>query len=583
MKRTILFVVLWAVAANAQINPDSLESDIKFLASDRLQGRLTGSPQAADAAEWIAGKFKAYGLISAVPEYFQKYDFNSKAVLGKNNSLAFFVKGKQFAARLHSDYVPYVFSDSGKVKSPLVFAGYGISAKDSSYDDYAGIDVKGKAVLIMRGSPEEDSTNARLYRFSPIRMKLMAARDKGAAVVLVANGKENKSLAKFEYDYSSRAGVPVVNISYAFAKRVLIASGFDLEKALAKIEKTQEPNSSLIKGAEVSISVDISILGTKAINVAGMVAPPIISDSTFYVIGAHYDHLGWGPYGSMAPDTIAIHHGADDNASGVAGLLELARYYGSHPQLVKKPILFVSFSGEEEGLLGSQYFVEHLPVDKSKVAAILNMDMVGRLRNDKLIVGGIGSALQWESLVKTLDAELGKDSLKLSLDMAGFGPSDHASFYVKSIPVLFFFTDVHSDYHKPSDTYDKVNYVGEERVVTFVKSIIDSLQEARWVPTYAKVVAAEKPSGGPRVYLGTIPDFGSQANGYKLSGVTPGSPAEKAGLKGGDVITKIGAREIKNIYDLMYILQELKPEEKVAIEYLRDGRKETTAAVVGRK
>lgn len=583
MKRAILLVVLVSISAIAQTRPDSLESYVRFLSSDKLEGRLTGTPQAAEAAQWIAGKFKEYGLKPLFPNYFQKYDFNLKAILGKNNSMAFVIGGTSLTARLDSDYVPYVFSDSGLAKGSIAFAGYGISARDSNYDDYSGIDVKGRIVVVMKGTPREDSTSDRLYKFSAVRMKLMTARDLGAAGIIVVNRKSDKSLARFEYEYSSSAGIVAINMAYDFANRILKKGGVDLDGAILKIEQTMRPSSAELRGTEANLSVDISVVRTKAINVAGILWPENISDSTYYIIGAHYDHLGWGPFGSMKPDTVAIHHGADDNASGVAGVLELARFYGSHPEAVRRPILFVSFSGEEEGLLGSQYFVEHMPVAKEKVGAMLNMDMVGRLRNDRLIVGGMGSATQWESFVRSIDKKLGMDSLSLSLDMEGFGPSDHASFYSKAIPVLFFFTDVHSDYHKPSDTYEKLNYTGEEKVLGFVRDALDSLVDARWIPSFTKVVAAQRPTEGVRAYLGTIPDFGNQESGYKLSGVTPGSPADKAGLRGGDVITRIGSKEIKNIYDLTYVLQALRPGDKVVIRYVRDGNKETTEAVVGRR
>lgn len=583
MKRALILVVLLSVAAQAQVNPDSIKSYVKFLSSDELQGRLTGSPQAAAAAKWIAGKFKAYGVEPLFPGYFQFYDFNAKAVLGSRNSVAASVDGKTFSAAIDSDYVPYTYSDSGSANGPVVFAGYGISAKDSNYDDYGNLDVKGKIVVVMKGSPREDSTSDRLYKFSAVRMKLMTARNLGASAIIVVNRESDKTLAKFEYDFSPSAGILAVNMSYAAATHLLEVGGFDLAASLSKIEKTMSPDSREIKNLELNLAIDISILKTKAINVAGIVRPSGSSDSTCYILGAHYDHLGWGPFGSMKPDTIAIHHGADDNASGVAGVLELARYYASHREALKKPIVFVCFSGEEEGLFGSEYFAGHLPMPKNNVGAMLNMDMIGRLRNNRLILGGIGTATQWESFAKLNDEKLGADSLSLSLDMEGFGPSDHASFYTKSIPVLFFFTDVHSDYHKPSDTYDKLNYPGEVKVLNFVKADLDSLESATWRPAFTAVAAQQRPTEGARAYLGTIPDFGSQDAGYKLSGVTPGSPADKAGLRGGDVITKIGSKEIKNIYDLMYVLQEIKPGDKIVIKYLRNGNKETAEATVSRR
>lgn len=308
---------------------------------------------------------------------------------------------------------------------------------------------------------------------------------------------------------------------------------------------------------------------SESINVVGIIpgSDPILKDE-YIVIGAHFDHLGMGGAGSLTPDTVAVHHGADDNASGTAGLLEAAEYLSWNRDSLRRSVLIASFSGEELGLLGSNYLVNHPVVPLRSMKVMINMDMVGRMSESKLVVEGIGTSPGFDSLLNALNA----DSLfDLSLKPDGYGPSDHASFYSKDIPVLFFFTNMHPDYHKPSDTWEKINYDGETQVINYVLDIVRELDRAPSAPAFVKVAssAGEGDRRPMRVTMGVIPDYADDGGGLKISGVRPEGPAEKAGLLAGDVIVKFGEKTVANIYDYMYVLQEHGPGDVVNVDVKR--------------
>ncbi|MDQ1708615.1 MAG: hypothetical protein QOJ88_1826, partial [Pyrinomonadaceae bacterium] len=323
------------------------------------------------------------------------------------------------------------------------------------------------------------------------------------------------------------------------------------------------------------------------------------------VIGAHYDHLGRGGEGSLAPREGEIHHGADDNASGVAGVLELARMFAAQQPRPRRTLVFVAFSGEEEGLLGSNYYVNHPIVPLANTVAMINMDMIGRMKDNKLIVGGVGTSQEWRSSVENANlgfspyvigtlsgraaSEAGavigphgakpadnekKSQFLLTLNEDGFGPSDHSSFYAKQVPVLFFWTGTHEDYHKPSDTADKINYTDEARIVALVARVVHDLAGNDKRPTYA--VAKSESTGrslGFRVYLGTIPNYADATDGLLLDGVREDSPAAQAGIKAGDKIVKLAGRDVKNVYDYTAALGEMKAGQEYAVELMRGGER----------
>jgi Zn-dependent M28 family amino/carboxypeptidase len=310
--------------------------------------------------------------------------------------------------------------------------------------------------------------------------------------------------------------------------------------------------------------------------------------SEYVIVGAHFDHIGMGEQSSMSPDLAgkAIHHGADDNASGTAGLLELARWAKQQPKR-KRGILFLGFSGEELGLLGSAHYVNQplLPLDRA--VAMINMDMIGRIKDGKVFVGGTNTGDSLKALIEGIQP---KTNLKLELsDQGGFGSSDHFSFITKQVPVLFFFSGLHQDYHRPSDTWEKINAAGAVELLSVVAQSIESLTELDR-PKFVRVSApgqqatASASNRGYGAYFGSVPDMSSSGEGFRLSDVNDGSPAQKAGLKGGDVIVEFDGKTIKNLYDFTYALQARKPGDEVVIKYKRDGQeRETKATLAVRK
>ena len=568
--------------SSKEITAAELAKHVKFFASDQLQGRKSGSKGAEAAAQYIAKEFESYGLKPVAPNgsFFQSFEFVSGVKLGDANSLAFEISGKALPAELDRDFRPLGFSSNESFAGSIVFVGYGISDTVKKYDEYAGVDVKGKAVLVMRNAPPNDSTRD-FGSGASLRYKASKARELGARVLLVVTGPEDSDtddLIKLTYDNATgNAGLPAINITRKTADLLLAAAGKNIKDLQKLINETKAPRSVDLPSIFVRLKTDLKEIRETTKNVVGFLEgnDPNLKDQMI-IVGAHYDHLGMGGEGSgsLKPDTTAIHYGADDNASGSAGLLELAQAFAGMKSSLKRSMLFISFSGEELGLLGSAYYVNHplLPLDRAVV--MINMDMIGRLNNRALIVYGIGTSPGFEDLVKRHNRD---SAFVLKLNKDGYGPSDHASFYGKQIPVFHFFTDIHPDYHRPSDTYDKINYPGEEQVVRYVEGIAEELDQAADRPHYVAVEAPRQPSAGrsSRVYMGTIPDFGEQVQGMKISGVREGSPAAKAGMTGGDIIVKFGKVEIKNLYDFTYALGEYKPGDEVDVVIKRGAETKT--------
>ncbi|MGH9938618.1 MAG: M20/M25/M40 family metallo-hydrolase, partial [Blastocatellia bacterium] len=341
--------------------------------------------------------------------------------------------------------------------------------------------------------------------------------------------------------------------------------------ALEKAKEKWTEGARNLRNVTVNLSVEITRRVVPAYNVVGVIegGDPKLKRERI-IIGAHYDHLGRGGASSLAPNSSDVHHGADDNASGTAGLLELARIFSSQRGQLRRSLVFAAFSAEESGLIGSKAYVNNPGASLTDSVAMLNMDMIGRLKDNKLTVGGVGTSPEFRKLVESLNS----NSFTLQLNEDGFGPSDHSSFYAKRIPVLFFFSGTHEDYHKPSDTADKINYEGQAKVVSFVAEIVRAIDRGDARPAYA--VARSQSSGrstGFRVYLGTVPSYAESNDGMLLDAVRDDSPAAKAGVKAGDKIIKLAGREIKNVYDYTYALGEMKPDQEYEVDVMRGGER----------
>lgn len=578
-----------------------IKRDLQYLASAQLEGRRTGEQGATYAAGYVANQFARTKLkpgatgANGKASFLQTFPYIAGVKLGKENSLLLNVGGAPIAAAIQKDWLPLGFSQNAALpQTAVVFAGYGIDAKkDARYNDFAGIDVHGKLILIFDGTPDAGNPHSPFAKFD-IHTKANIAKENGAAGILViADGDdfEKDRLAKLSYDRMlGETAVPVAGISRALAQKILnLSDGKDLaEIAKWTAMKKDAPDGIKVevissKPAAASLKIELEKQTVDAYNVIGILEG---RDSRLkreaIVIGAHYDHLGHGGAGSLAANSTDIHFGADDNASGTSAILELARRFAKEKDN-KRTIIFIAFDGEEEGLLGSKYYTEHPLFPLENTVAMINLDMVGRLKDNKLTVGGIGTAGEWRGILTKFGAKAQFPQFAdfdLQLNEDGFGPSDHSSFYAKKIPVLFFFTGTHLDYHKPSDTADKINYDGLLKITDYIEQIAKQIDATPKRPTYE--VAKSSGTMGRRgfnVSLGTIPSYGDSTDGLVLDGVRDGSPAEKAGLKGGDKVIKLAGHDVRNVQDYTFVLGEMKAGEEYEVVVIR-GSEQLTLKIV---
>ncbi len=577
---------------------ERLKKHVGYLASDELEGRQPGTAGAEKAADYLAEEFHRLKLGCAPDRadagfkcrhegkrrsgYLKSFPFIAGVELAKNNALSFTQGDKNGAVALRDEWAPLGFSPNGSVaQAGLVLAGYGIVAAELKRDDYANVDAKGKIALVFAGSPDGDNPHGQFFRYTDARLKAITAKDRGAvALIVIAGGEKfgNDRMSKLSYDQTSgEAGIPVAAIS-----RQTAAKWFGLADAarLGAMEKANDKSPDAegkLQDVKVSLSVEITRRSVPAHNVVGVIEgndPKLKRE--YIIIGAHYDHLGHGGESSLAPDSSDVHHGADDNASGTAGLLELARIFSGQRGQFRRSIVFIAFSAEESGLIGSKAYVNNPGAPLSDSVAMLNMDMIGRLKDNKLTVGGVGTSPEFRKLVESINKESNQNSGPFTLQLSedGFGPSDHSSFYAKQIPVLFFFSGTHEDYHKPSDTADRINYEGQAKIVNLVSEIARAIDRGDARPAYA--LAKSESSGRStsfRVSLGTVPNYAESNDGMLLDAVRDDSPAAKAGLKAGDKIVKLAGREIKNVYDYTYALGEMKPDQEYEVEVTRGGER----------
>jgi len=569
-------------AVTGTADPQRYLNDIKNLSAPAMEGRGAGTKGIVRAAHLIASRYKSLGLKPAgTNSYFQPFTVITGARIKGNNHLIVETGSGKTALKINQDYVPFSFSASGSVSGPVVFAGYGASADEFKYDDYGDLDVKDKIVVILRYEPEgfsAKSGHAGLTQHSQLVTKAINARNHGAKAVVLLNGK----LADGEEDLLTRfgsvsgpedAGIVFIQVRNAVAESWFQAAGKSLREVQKQINTTAKPDSFAFP-ENLRISVNVGIQSTRA-TVNNVLAYLPGKTDEYVIIGAHYDHLGRGNIDSLAPSQIGqIHPGADDNASGTAGVLELARLFAPRQGQRQRGILFASFAGEELGLLGSAHWVKEPTLPLNKCVAMLNMDMIGRIKDKKVFIGGVGTGSTFKPL---LEQASGKSDLKLEYSASGFAASDHTSFVTKKIPVLFFFSGLHSDYHKPSDTWDKINPNDAVILLDLVSNVATDLADAEERPTFITVVE-DKPGpasaggAGYGPYFGSIPDFGQVENGVRFSDVRPGSPAAKAGLKGGDVLIQFGDKPIKNLYDFTDALRRSKVGDEVEVKVLRDGQ-----------
>ncbi len=563
-------------ASTPALRAEDIQYHVNYLASDSLEGRLAGTPGNEKAAAYIAAEFKRFGLqpVGDNNSYQQKFDFVGDVKLGPNNQLTLQQGDGDTTLILNTDFIPAGFSASDSVSGEVVFAGYGISAGEQNYDDYAGIEVTGKVVMVLRYSPAPSNPHVSFAKFEPVRYKALQARQRGAKALLVVAGPDEKAeentptasaLPKLRYDRAAAdAGLPVIYLTSPAADWLLAASGKTIKDLQTQINKNQKPASFLLPGAHATVMTTITQERRVSANLIGKLAgsDPQLKEQAV-IIGAHYDHLGRSSEGAMDPEKEGeIRNGADDNASGTAGMLELAQYFAGQEKRPRRSLIFMAFSGEELGLLGSSYYVNHPTLPLEQTTAMINMDMIGRMKDSVLVVQGIGTSPSFQPMVERLGQS---HPFKLALKKEGPGPSDHESFYRKNIPVLFFFTNLHEDYHRVSDDAEKIKAQDQAHILQFIRQVVEEVANQDSVLHFTKAESEQPAMRGFRVSVGTVPDYTAEVEGMKISGVRQGGAAEKAGLQSGDIIIKFGKFDIKNIYDYTYALGEFSPGEEVPV------------------
>ncbi len=568
---------------NNAITKDEIYQHIKYLSSDDLEGRFPGTKGDSLTDSYIANEFVKYNLKAAGESgYLQPFEVYTHVELAGVNEFQTMAEQNQNTYKVEEDFIPLGFSGKGKVEGQLVFLGYGISAPEQNYDDYKDkngndIDISGKILIMMKYSPGGSGPHDNPFeKYEPTRFKTLNAKDGNAAGIIVINGPNagDDKLMRMTYDNVLQdAGLPVINCKREIIENIFRANGLDLLQIQNEIDSTKTPNSFALKNASALIETNVQPVKATTYNVIGFIEgnDPVLKNEVI-VIGAHKDHLGYGLYSSLySGSDRQIHNGADDNASGTAGLLEIAQKISSvDRENIKRSILFIAFGAEETGLLGSAYFTKSKLFEEMNVVAMLNMDMIGRLSDEKLVIYGTGTSPVWDGIIDSLNNSY---NFKITKTPDGFGPSDHSSFYAKNVPVLHFFSGTHKDYHSPSDDVDKINAEGEVKIAGMVYDVAMALNEMDSKPDFVKVASStdEKRSmGNIKVYVGTIPDYSSTEEGMKLAGVKEGSPAEQGGLKAEDIIIKFGTKDVKNIYDYMYAMGEFKPGEEAEVTVRRN-------------
>ncbi len=582
-----------ADAAATTISAQRIQADINYLASPQLKGRDTGTPENNRAAKYIVNQLRHAGLEplaadGAETSFFQYFTVTVGATIGKENRLQAELAGASGAGRLKlgEDYQPFNYSENGEAHCPVVFAGFGITAPEYHYDDYQGLEVKDKAVVVLRNEPQKDDEKSifdgrQPTQHSALVNKAINARNHGARAMILVNDApgpgEDDTLMPFDsLSGPQNPGILLVQVRRSVVDGWLAASGKTLAALQKPIDEKLEPQSAAISGVTLDLRVDVRHMHARTQNVAAILRgrdPQLASEAV--VIGAHYDHLGLGRHDALDPDAAGkVHPGADDNASGTAAVLELARAISARRADLKRSVIFLAFSGEELGLLGSAYYTDHPLWPLDKTVAMLNLDMVGRVREGKLYVGGTGTSPVFPKILEAANST----GLHLESSRSGYGASDHTSFYVKDIPVLFFFSGLHEDYHRATDTPDKIEAGEEARVADLVMHVAMALASGEPRPQFTRVVeprpvGATGAGGGYGAYFGSIPDMGAEIEGVRFADVRDASPAAKAGLKRGDVLVEFAGAPIKNLYDFTYQLRAHRPGEEVRVVVLRNAQR----------
>lgn len=601
----VLVVAAVVCAAALTYTADSpTRPHVEALAAARLEGRATGSPGAKLAADYLVDQLKKIGAAPLPGQKDFRLPFEFTAGMKDGGSTLTLKKAGTEQQWMGVDTVQGLsFSDSTRVSGPVVFAGYGLVVPESrafSYDSFATVDVKDKIVLVLRYYPEdvEQDIRTELARYAGLRYKALAARERGAKAVVVITGPRSPNAGTtvaMTFDSAvAGSGIAAASVSATVADALFSQVP---DKSLSKIQEALDTGNPHITGFDIpgiELTLDVKVLREKRTdhNVVGYLPPSNGKNGVrphfkpYVIIGAHYDHLGRGTYGNSLArreEIGSVHHGADDNASGVAATLVAGAQLAATKR--DRGVALAFWSGEELGLLGSAAFVRSAPVPVDQIAAYLNLDMVGRMKDNKLALQAVGTSQVWPRLIEQTNVPIGFD---VQLQNDPYLPTDVSSFNPAGVPSLSLFTGSHTDYHRPTDVASAVNYDDLDRVARFTALLAQRVANLPQPPEFVKVPRTTEQAGGDRaalrVFTGTIPDYTSDEKGLKLSGVMEGGPAAKAGLKEGDVIVEFAGRKVANIYDYMYALEGVKIGQPVKVVYMRGGKPlETTLTPEARK
>lgn len=561
----------------SDISEKDIMEHIRFLSDDKRAGRYPGTRGSKDVIAYLINQLKSYGVQPAGEgsSFKQTFSILDSVKIGRNNSL----KINDRPLNIEKDYIPLWFSGNSSVSAEVVFAGYGINLITDSlvWNDYKDLNVDGKWVMVMRHSPERENPHSVYAPHSDLHKKMIEARDRGAAGIIFISQVEDSTLIPFKYIPGySKSGIPAIQIDNEVADNILNSVGSSRKIIQDKMNNNLKPESFKISNIKISANVELKNIYSRAANVIGK----IVSRNHKYrdeyvVIGAHFDHLGYGGpgSGSLKPDTNAIHNGANDNASGTAGLLELAHKLQNNRQLLKRSILLIGFDAEERGLLGSKYFIQNPTVEKSNIVTMINMDMIGKMKDSTVVIGGVGTSPIFEKILDSLSIDSG---LKFEFNQAGYGPSDHASFYSENIPVLFFFTgDYDNNYHLPEDDWQSINLKGERQILNVIHNLVIDISRQNLKPSFTLAGPKKQQTqrNNNKIKLGIIPHYGGTIDGLKIDKIyDPNGPAARAGIRSGDIIKSINKKPVKDIYEYMKRIKDLKKGQSVSMDIKRDGR-----------
>jgi Tol biopolymer transport system component len=562
-----------------EIKTEELEEKLTYIASDELEGRMTGSEGAKKAADYISNIFSDLDLqpLAENEDYLFPFDFVSDyKVIEDDNE--FSMDGKPL--KLNTDYIPLSSSDNGEVESEVVFAGYGlkVDGKDKfHYNSYSDVEVKDKIVMVLEGIPEGlDKEKQELFeRNISGGYKQMLARQLGAKAILIITKEINNERSK---EMVGSAGIISLNISESLANNLLAEKEQTVEEAKKNLESGDpKANEHLFAlNTKVKIKTKLERVVKQDNNIVGAIYSED-NEAPYIFIGGHYDHLGFGEVNSRSDEEHKhdICNGADDNGSGTVTVLELAEYFAGlkkdNPEAITANLVFCLWSGEELGLLGSAAFTSDLPVPADKIKAYVNFDMVGRVKDNKLEIQGVASATEWKKIFEKKNIVTG---FNLSMTDDPYLPTDVTSFYLQKIPVISFFSGIHMDYHTYKDDVELINFGDLQRGTKLASLVIKEMMKPEQTITYQKVKIrrAKGTKGAYSVTLGTIPVYsGGDGTGMGIQGTRDGGPAAKAGILGGDVIVSLAGKDVKNIYDFMNIMNEMKPNVEYDLSVRRNG------------